>query len=269
MPRVRIDDSLAMHYEDDDFTPPWYHAETVVLVHGIAENATVWYGWVPQLAQKFRILRIDLRGWGKSTIPLEGYPWSTANFAQDLKTFLDKLKLPKVHLVGAKTGGTISLQFAHDYPERLHSLTLIGSPVNWKYRPPKQNHAQMVREKGLEYWARTTMEDRLGEVPQEMIEGWIKLFVQNSPRVTAEILAYFRTVDLTPLLPEISVPTLVVIGESEALAPQNIFRKWQESIPNSKLVVIPSKAYHIAVAEPEKCTAALLDFLGKVSRDSS
>ena len=269
MSRVRIDDSLTMHYEDDDFTPPWYHAEAIVLVHGIAENAAVWYGWVPHLAQKFRVLRIDLRGWGKSTIPLEGYPWSTANFAKDLKTFLDKIKLPKVHLVGAKTGGTISIQFAHDYPERLYSLTLIGSPVNWKYRPPEQNHAQMAREKGLEYWARTTMGNRLGEVPREMIDWWIKLFAQNSPRVVAEIQAYFPTVDLTLLLPEIYMPTLVVTSESEALAPPNIFRKWQESIPNSKLVVIHSKAFHIAVAEPEKCTAALLDFLRKVSGDSS
>ncbi|MFC2016559.1 alpha/beta fold hydrolase, partial [Chloroflexota bacterium] len=248
------------------FTEPWNRADTIVLVHGIAENSKVWYAWVPHLAARYQIIRLDLRGWGKSTIPPDGYPWSTTNFARDIVTLLDKLKLQKVHLVGAKTGGTIALQFAHNYPERLHSLNVIGAPLSWKWRPQSQDHAKTVSEKGLKYWARSTMPNRLGDVPKEMTEWWVALFCQNSPQVVAEILAYFRTVDLTHLLPEIHVPTLVIIGESEALAPQKVFINWQQSLRDSELVIIPSKAYHLAATQPEQCTSAIISFLDKLQK---
>jgi len=265
MPRIRIDESLMMYYDIDSFFAPWRIPEAILLLHGIAENSTVWYAWIPQLAQKYRVVRVDLRGWGKSSKPPRGYPWSTANFAKDINILLDKIKLEKVHLVGAKTGGTISLQFAHDYPERLHSLTVIGAPVTWKYRPAGQDHARTIREKGMEYWARATMKSRLGDVPEEMFNWWIKLFSQNSIRVASEILSYFRTVDLSQQLAHITVPTLVIAGESEVLAPAQAFRKWQQSIPNSKLVIIPSRAYHLAAANPTECIAAVFNFLERIS----
>ncbi len=265
MTRVRIDDSLSMYYDIDDFTEPWRPSETLILLHGIAENSAVWYEWVPRLADKYAVLRVDLRGWGKSSKPGDGYEWSTSNFAKDVKVLLDRLKLQKVHMVGAKTGGTIGIQFAHDYPERLNSLALIGAPVSWKHRPAGQDHGKTVREKGLEYWARETMTKRLGDVPQNMINWWIKLFTQNSARVASEILSYFRTVDLSDILEKINVPTLMVVGESEALAPAQTFRKWQQAIPNSELVVIASKAYHLAAVNPDECCRVLLNFLKRIS----
>ena len=109
------------------------------------------------------------------------------------------------------------------------------------------------------------MKNRLGDVPEEMFTWWLKLFSKNSPRVASEISAYFRTVDLTNLLPKIKIPTLVIAGESEVLAPAQVFREWQQSIPNSELVIIPSKAYHLAAAEPAECTAALLNFLARIA----
>ena len=57
MPFARIDDTLDMYYEDDDFTDPWRSAETVVLHHGNAKNARLWYAWVPLLARQYRVVR--------------------------------------------------------------------------------------------------------------------------------------------------------------------------------------------------------------------
>lgn len=261
MPRARIDDSLLMYYELDNFTEPWTRPETILLVHGIAESSAVWYAWVPRLAQKYAVLRVDVRGWGKSSIPPKGYQWSMANFARDIKVLLDKLKLGRVHLVGAKTGGTISLQFAHDYPERLLSLAVISSPVKWGARPI--DYGKIIQEKGLEYWARATMRNRLGDVPNEMLEWWVKLFTSSSPRVLSEVQERVSKVDITGLLPEIGARTLVITGESTVLATRDEFEAWQKTIPRSRLVVIPSKAYHLAAAEPEKCVKSILDFLGQ------
>ena len=110
MPTVKLDESLEMYYEDDDYTDPWRTPEAVVLHHGNAKSSRLWYAWVPLLARQYRVVRLDARGFGRSSLPPEGYDWSLSNFSTDLLRLLDKLGLEKIHLVGETVGGTISLQ---------------------------------------------------------------------------------------------------------------------------------------------------------------
>ena len=122
MPIANLPGNLEMYYEDDDYTDPWRTPETVVLHHGNAKNSHLWYAWVPLLARQFRIIRVDARGYGKSTVPPKGYGWSLSGFGTDLLNLLDHLDLGKVHLIGETIGGTIALQFAYDHPERVHTI---------------------------------------------------------------------------------------------------------------------------------------------------
>jgi len=117
MPQVRIDETLTLHYELDDFTDPWTAPETILLIHGVADTSKAWFAWVPQLARRFRVLRPDLRGFGKSSVPPRDYPWSLGGLAKDLKGLLDHLQLSSVHVVGQRVGGSVAMQFAHDYPQ--------------------------------------------------------------------------------------------------------------------------------------------------------
>jgi len=117
-----------MYYADDDFTDPWTPAETVILHHGNAKNSQLWYAWVPLLAGDFRVIRVDARGFGKSSVPAPGYHWSLEGFATDLVHLMDSLGIDKAHLVGETIGGTIALQFAWQFPERLHTVTTCTSP---------------------------------------------------------------------------------------------------------------------------------------------
>jgi 3-oxoadipate enol-lactonase len=57
MPIAQLPGDLQMHYDDDDFTDPWSKAETVILHHGNAKNARLWYAWVPLLARDYRVIR--------------------------------------------------------------------------------------------------------------------------------------------------------------------------------------------------------------------
>src|ERR1700712_4738553 len=104
MPDVKIDDTLTMHYEFDCFVEPWRTPEAILLVHGVGGCTEEWYAWVPPLSGKYAVVRVDLRGWGKSTVPPQDYPWSMDSFAADLKLFMDKVGLKKVHIVGTKLG---------------------------------------------------------------------------------------------------------------------------------------------------------------------
>src|SRR5678816_4749882 len=81
---VEMGSGVTLAYTLDDYTDPWREAETIILVHGIAESGEAWRGWVPHLARNYKVIRLDLRGFGDSTpMPLD-YEWSLDGLADDL-----------------------------------------------------------------------------------------------------------------------------------------------------------------------------------------
>ena len=100
MPTAHLPGDLLMHYDDDAYTDPWSPAETVILHHGNAKSAKLWYGWVPLLARDYRVIRIDARGFGRSSVPPPGYPWSLGGFSTDLVHLMEHLDIDKAHLIG-------------------------------------------------------------------------------------------------------------------------------------------------------------------------
>src|SRR5262249_49801275 len=175
MPKVRIDDALDLHYELDDYTNPWTTPETILLIHGVADTSKAWFAWVPQLARRFRVLRPDLRGFGQSSVPPRDYQWSLGGLAQDLYGLLKQLQIPDVHLGGQRVGGSVAMQFAHDYPDAVKSLVVIGGPATLSQSSLNPGAwLEQVRREGVESWARSTMGRRLGEVSPAMREWWIQ-----------------------------------------------------------------------------------------------
>ena len=108
MPTFQPTTDLAMHYEVDDFTDPWHHPETILLLHGNAESGAAWYGWVPHLARHYRVVRPDMRGFGASTPMPRDFPWTLDVLIDDFIRLMDRLEADRFHLVGAKIGGTIA-----------------------------------------------------------------------------------------------------------------------------------------------------------------
>ncbi len=262
MPRVQIDATLTMHYELDDYTDPWTTPETILLIHGVADTSKAWFAWVPKLARDFRVLRPDLRGFGQSSLPPADYSWSLRGFAQDLKALLDHLGIAAVHVVGQRIGGSIAMQLAHDYPETVRSLVVIGGPATLAHSSLNADAwLEQVEREGVESWARSTMGRRLGDVSPAMQEWWIQEMGKASPQVMAGIFRYVRTTDITALLPEIAVPTLMITSDGSALASVETVCDWQKRLPNSRLLVLPSSAYHLAAAMPEACAEATLRFI--------
>src|SRR3546814_2103676 len=97
MPDIDVRPGLTMHYEDHCFAEPWREAETVLMVHGIAESGVAWTQWVPHLSAQYRVLRPDLPGFGQSPTPAD-YNWSADELASDLIAFVDALGVERVHI---------------------------------------------------------------------------------------------------------------------------------------------------------------------------
>ena len=266
MPFARLDDTLEMYYEDDSFTDPWRQPETVVLHHGNAKNSRLWYAWVPLLARQYRVIRLDARGFGRSTVPPEGYGWSLSNFAADLLRLLDHLELEKVHLIGETVGGTISLQFAYQHPERLRSLAVCTSPYKFAGVSTYQEYHRLVQEEGVPGWVRKTAGLRVDPASDPAHHEWyIQEMSKTSQRVVLETLAYLATQDLTSVLPHVNTPTLILASEQSAASNPDRTEGMARLLPNSRVLAVPGTSGYVQHSAPEKCVSAWREFVGELS----
>lgn len=263
MPIAPLPDNVRLYYEDDDFTDPWAASETVILHHGNAKNSRLWYAWVPLLAGEFRVIRVDARGFGKSSIPEPGYQWSLEGFATDVRHLMDYLEIDKAHLVGETIGGTIALQFAYQYPERLQTVTTCTSPYKFRGVSTYLEYYNLVRERGVEAWVRQTADRRLepGKSDPRHHEWYVQQMSQTSQRVVLETLAYLSTVDLTPVLPQITAPALVMVGELSAMNTPDRAQRMVELLPHGTLVQVPGASGYVQHSAPRQCVAIWQDFV--------
>jgi pimeloyl-ACP methyl ester carboxylesterase len=265
MPTFAASPELQLHYLVDDFTDPWTRPEAIVLLHGNAESSLAWYAWVPLLARRFRVVRPDMRGYGASTPMPRNFAWTLDVIIDDYARLLDSLDVQRFHLVGAKIGGVVARAFAARRPERVMTLTVIGSP------PPLRKGAERIpalteefETHGVEHWARRTMAGRLGDrFPADGVEWWIK-FMGRAPLST--IVGFNATINYSDIradVAKIACPTLVITTDESGLASVEETRAWQQTVPNSELLVIPGNSYHVAASDAERCAQATLGFIDR------
>jgi len=259
MPSIRLNSGSDLFYEDDWLGVPWVKPEPALLIHGAGESSRAWFGWVPRMAQQFRLLRPDLPGFGRSTVPND-FEWSVANLAAMVAQFLDQLGIESAHIVGAKLGGAIAMQLAATYPEHTRTLVVCGAPVS----PPKLVEASAARSGN---WWEETQRQRLGSAAsKEAVEYWNTLMAAARPQAQRGVLKAASALNLAPALQRIVAPTLVITTDRSALQPVESVLDYQRKIPHSRLLVLQSDAYHVAMAKADECVTNVLAFIDEVAR---
>ena len=262
MPAIEIRPAVSLAYEDHWFGDPWTVPETVVMVHGNAESSRAWTGFVPHLARRYRVIRPDMPGFGASLAPA-GYGWTADELAGDLLRFLDALRIDRCHLIGAKYGGSVCMTFAIAHTDRLHSLSLFGSPV----RGSGSGNADKIRDLGVRGWAATTQRARLGSaVSEAQIAWWTdELMGKTDPLAAFSASAARIDMELEDKLNRVACPTLIVTTQESGLQSVAAVERYAARIPNARVIVLPGDSYHIAAAEPDLCAAHALGFLQEIS----
>jgi pimeloyl-ACP methyl ester carboxylesterase len=241
---------LQVFYREDWLGAPWLDGEPVVFLHGALELSDVWWGWVPRMAQHYRLYRPDLPGFARSKIPAN-FEWSFANYMKFIVDFLDALGLESAHIVGAKTGGALAMQFAATYPKRVRTLIVCAGPfssVDRKFdgAPQSLRLGTMASKEEMDYF------DRLREA--------------TDPVTRREISSLVAAFNLDAMLPKITAPTLIITTDRSALQPVEKVIASQPKIPNSRLLVLTSDAYHVAVAKAGECATNAIAFMEEAKR---
>lgn len=245
--------------------------DPIVFIHGWSFDTRCWDDQFAAFTRDYRVLRYDLRGFGKSALPDTGQSYSHTD---DLIALLDFLGLERVHVLGHSFGGRIAIDFALNYPERTITLLLpdaamdvTGLELSEELTDWIGNTWQTGRESGIEQakeiWikgsplAPAMQNPNVAKKVKQMIEdysGWH--WKNNDPYV-----------GITPYPPErlskIKAPTLIIVG---GLNPQFYFRAAEiqkEHIPNSEMVVLPGVGHALNIENPEEFNEIVLGFLSR------
>ena len=245
--------------------------DPIVLIHGWSFDTRCWDDQFAAFARDYRVLRYDLRGFGKSALPdtIQSY-----SHTDDLIALLDFLDLERVHVLGHSFGGRIAIDFTLNYPERTITLLLpdaamdvTGLELSEELADWIGNTWQTGRESGIEQakeiWikgsplAPAMQNPNAAKKVKQMIDdysGWH--WKNNDPYV-----------GITPYPPErlikIKAPSLIIVG---GLNPQFYFRAAEiqkEHIPNSEMVVLPGVGHALNIENPEEFNEIVLGFLSR------
>ena len=238
-------------YREDWLGEPWWKPQPAVLIHGNDESSVEWYEWVPRMAQEYRLIRLDLPGLGHSNIP-HAFEYSLANLATFVTQVMDKAGVDSAHIIGAKTGGAVAMRFAADYPQRTRTLVVAGAP----FSPLVIADPSPIPQR-----------DRLGSnASKEMVAYWNLLFSRPDREGVKGLNRALSNFDLGKegvLQQRITAPALVITADRSKMHSVEKVRAYQAQIPNSRLVVIRSDAYHIAAANADECVIHTLAFLNE------
>ena len=246
--------------------------EPLVLIHGLGESIEGWTYQYDEFSKHFRVVALDLRGFGLSDLP---ETVSVADFARDVVNLMEHLELEKANLLGLSMGGIVCMEFYSRYPEKVNSLIL----ANTLHKLPEEARSMFEQRLKLlesspdmgqiaDFIAKTSIhQDR--EDLREMVRT---ILMKNNKDFYAKVTAELGKVNYEPLQPKIRVPTLVITAEYDITTPSALGREIARLIPNSELVEVKNSAHLAKLENPKEFNRYVVEFLkikGAGTQDTS
>ena len=230
MPTQQVND-ISMYYEVHG------EGEPLVLIPGLSADVSDYERIIALLAQHYRVVAFDNRGAGRSDKP--DAPYSIEMMADDAAALLDALGIGQAHIVGTSMGGRIAADLALRHPEHAKSLILVSTVM----RPAPQT---LWRHFTLDVIPRIPLLRRFTKYPQPYY-------------AFARQRQASRSYDATSRLGEIHVPTLILHGKSDHLAPLALAEEMRAGIAGSQMVTFPG-GHIFFFLRPQQFVAAITAF---------
>ena len=269
MPELTVN-GATLHYEEYGDGP-----ETIVFAHGLLWSGRMFDAQVDVLKDRYRCITFDFRGQGRSEVTASGYDMDT--LTEDAVALIDALGAAPCHFAGLSMGGFVGLRLALRHASLLRSLVLLDTTADPE---PRENVGRyrllnlIARWLGLRLVAGRVMPIMFGDTflndPNRAEERarWRRRLIDNDRiGITRAVRGVVEREGVYDHLAQISVPTLILVGDEDTATVPAKSRRMHERISGARLQVIPGAGHTSTVEQPAAVTAALATFLDDLHDD--
>jgi pimeloyl-ACP methyl ester carboxylesterase len=250
MPKIDRN-GVKIHYEVYGDGP------ALILTHGYSSTSAMWEGQIEALSKHHKLVLWDMRGHGKSDYPADPNAYSEALTIGDIAALLDQIGTRRAIVGGLSLGGYMSLAFYRTHPERVAALLIIDTGPGFK-----KDEARTAWNKRAHETAERFERDGLSVLKSLSRErSSVTHRDARGLALAARGMLTQRDASVMEVLPEIAVPSLIVVGADDTpfLAASDYMAA---KIPGAKKVVIPSAGHAVNIDQPQAFIDAVLPFLG-------
>ncbi|WP_347552565.1 alpha/beta hydrolase [Pseudalkalibacillus hwajinpoensis] len=268
MPFMNLEKEVELYYEDVGMGQP------VIFIHGVWMSSRFFKKQLPYFRQKYRAISLDLRGHGQSTHVHSGH--TVANYARDLKCFIDNLHLKEVTLVGWSMGAFVIWEYLNQYGEDNVKGTVIVDELASDFKWPDFEIGAFDLS-ALTGMMQDIQTDQAGllkgflplmfkeELPQSELDWMLEETTKVPSSIASAILFDQSTIDCRPYLNKINKPTLLCFGKEEKLIPVAAGKHLKSEIPNSRLELFEDSCHCPFLEETERFNRVVDEFMGSLS----
>jgi pimeloyl-ACP methyl ester carboxylesterase len=257
-----------LHYDIAELTAPWVkEPETIIFHHGAGAISGIWAEWMPALADKYRLVRFDMRGMGLSAAAARKDAWTFETYAEDVVAVADAVGAKTFHFVGESYGGTVGLMLGLRHRRRVRTLTIsnaahvgsaIGNIAEWE---------KVLRQEGGAIWSKGMMRSRFYDGVLSP-EKWAWYEAQQASHPIESIIAARQTLvdaNLTDRLPSLDVPVLLLHGDASPFVSVALMADMKSRLPRAELQIFAHAKHGLPFSHAKECAAVLRAFLERQS----
>ena len=265
MPSLKHD-GLTLSYDVYDLTPPWLeNPETIIFHHGVGIDRDIWIDWLPVLADRYRLARFDMRGFGGSTAPGPGAKWSMAALAEDVLAVGMAAGTRRFHFVGESLGGTLGLYLAIHHPGSVLSVCACSTAHRGGSIQRVREWREFIAREGMVNWSKMMMDLRFypDSLPIDTYRWFDRVQGSSASASVLDAADMLIDTDLTDRLAEIESPLLLIAPDRSPFVPVEFAADIHARVRASELQVIAGARHGVVCSHGRQSAEVYKSFLAR------
>lgn len=231
----------------------------IIFLHGGTSSSESWINYMNRFSDSYRVIAPDCRGQGKSSIGIS--PITYSKMANDIVKLMDYLVIDKFHIVGQSDGGVISIHLLTEYPERILSATLIGTPYHINNYPKYVQKTLETYTEDLKSKKTRYKDIKSKHLASKNQQKWTKLV-----NLLGEMWKTQPTFSESEIK-QILTPVLIVKTDNDYFIPSKVFDKMSMLIKGAKVLYIPEGNHSVYKQKPEEISNSIRIFIQETENE--
>lgn len=261
---IEVNENMNISYTDSGKGMP------LILIHAFPTDKNLWTPQRKELKKYFRIITLDLSGFGQSA-PVDGQAITMTEYADEVNQLLEQLDIQKAIIGGESMGGYVALAFLEKYPNKIEGLILSDTqaiPDTPEAKTKRELSALDVLENGPSKFIESFMPKALSPSSSEDTKFFLRTMLEKQPAqsYSSALRGMALRNDTSQLLANTTLPILIISGEEDMVIDKQQSQNMHALAKNSSLVIIKNAGHLSSLEQPENWNNAVIsrfNFLNK------